>query len=158
VARDTRLQRHVALKIMQPETAGADSASGSKSGGAARLLREAQSAAALEHPNVVTIFEVGEIQGPGEEAGRPFIAMELVKGRTLRTLVGDARVPIAERLRWLTDIARALAAAHRAGLVHRDIKPENVMVRDDGVVKVLDFGLAKRSAGPSTSLSSSTEA
>jgi serine/threonine-protein kinase len=157
VARDTRLQRSIALKIMQPEAAGDASGKGA-SNGAARLLREAQSAAGLEHPNVVTIYEVGEIKGEGEEAGRPFIAMELVKGRPLRAFVGDERVPMKERVRWLADIGRALAAAHKAGLVHRDIKPENVMVRDDGVIKVLDFGLAKRAASTSNSASSSTEA
>ncbi len=157
LARDTRLQRSIALKIMQPEAEGEGSAQ-SASNGAARLLREAQSAAGLEHPNVVTIYEVGEIKGEGEEAGRPFIAMELVKGKALRAFVGDESVKMKERVRWLTDTARALAAAHRAGLIHRDIKPENVMVRDDGVVKVLDFGLAKRAASGAQSMSSSTEA
>ncbi len=157
LARDTRLQRSVALKILQPQVEG-EAGAQSGSNGAARLLREAQAAAALEHPNVVTIYEVGKIQGEGDEAGRPFIAMELVKGKALRAFVGDESVPIQERVRWLVDAARALGAAHRAGLVHRDIKPENVMVREDGVVKVLDFGLAKRAASGSTSQSSSTEA
>jgi serine/threonine protein kinase len=157
LARDTRLQRSIALKIMQPEAEGDASGQGA-SNGAARLLREAQSAAGLEHPNVVTIYEVGEIKGAGEEAGRPFIAMELVKGKALRAFVGDESVKMKERVRWLTDTARALAAAHRAGLIHRDIKPENVMIRDDGVVKVLDFGLAKRAASGTQSMSSSTEA
>ncbi len=156
VARDTRLQRMVALKIVHPAKEGSLASEGSA--GAARLLREAQSAAALEHPNVVTVYEVGEVRSDGEEAGRPFIAMELVKGRALRAFVGDASVPIGLRVRWLADIARALGAAHRAGLVHRDVKPENVMVRDDGVVKVLDFGVAKRAAVPSVSTSTSTEA
>jgi serine/threonine-protein kinase len=154
LARDTRLQRSVALKIMQPAPPGD---SDKASGGAARLLREAQAAAALEHPNVVTVYEVGELHEDGDRDGCPFIAMELVKGKSLRAFVGDAAVPIRERVRWLTDVARALGAAHRSNLVHRDIKPENVMIRDDGVVKVLDFGLAKRSAGPVTSVSS-TEA
>jgi serine/threonine protein kinase len=156
LARDTRLLRSVALKIVHPGDASHPSAQGSD--GAARLLREAQSAAALEHPNVVTIYEVGEVHTDGEERGRPYIAMELVKGRSLRTFVGDASVPLARRTSWLADIARALAAAHRAGLVHRDIKPENVMVRDDGVIKVLDFGVAKRAVTPSMSSTTSTEA
>ncbi len=158
VARDTRLNRNVALKIMHPE-ADAPSPSGGnerRSEGAARLLREAQSAAALDHPNVVTIYEVGEVTEDGEKC--PFIAMELVKGKTLRAYCGDPAIPVAQRLRWLADVARALGAAHKAGLVHRDIKPENVMIRDDGMVKVLDFGLAKRAARTGVSTTSSTEA
>ena len=156
LARDSRLQRSVALKIVHPDAAPSDTAD-SNSGGAARLIREARSAASLEQPNVVTIYEVGTIAGEGDDAGRPYIAMELVKGKPLRALIGDDTFPQAVRLRWLLDVARALAAAHALGLVHRDVKPENVMVRDDGVVKVLDFGLAKR-ASSKARLSSSTEA
>jgi serine/threonine-protein kinase len=156
LARDDRLNRDVALKIVHPSDA--DRAPGEGSGGAARLLREAQSAAALTHPNVVTIFEVGEILRPGETHRRPFIAMELVRGRSLRTFVGSTTVPMTTRIRWLADVGRALAAAHVAGLVHRDVKPENVMVREDGVIKVLDFGIAKRAAVPVLSSTSTTEA
>src|SRR6185369_3997077 len=76
------------------------------------------------------------------------IAMELVRGRTLREAIGDATVGVRERLRWLGDVARALGAAHRAGLVHRDVKPDNVTVRDDGVVKILDFGIARGASAP----------
>jgi serine/threonine protein kinase len=154
LARDTRLQRSVALKIVH----SADAGSASGTDGAARLRREAQSAAALAHPNVETIYEVGQVRSAAEERGRPFIAMELVKGRSLRAFVGDPSVAIGTRVRWLTDVARALSAAHAAGLVHRDIKPENVMVREDGVVKVLDFGIARRAPAPSVSSTSSTEA
>jgi serine/threonine-protein kinase len=158
LARDTRLNRSVALKIVQPDPNASEGSGQSDSGGAARLLREAQSAAALQHPNVVVIYEVGTIKDGGEDSGRPFIAMELVKGKALRAFVGDAAVPLDTRLKWLADVARALSAAHDAGLVHRDIKPENVMVSDTGVVKVLDFGLAKRAAMPAASSTSSTEA
>ena len=158
VARDTRLNRQVALKILHPASDAAGPSDGSERTieGAARLLREAQSAAALEHPNVVTIYAVGQVGADGEKC--PFIAMELIKGRTLRSYCGDSSIPVAMRLRWLVDVARALGAAHKAGLVHRDIKPENVMVREDGVVKVLDFGLAKRTARTGVSTTSSTEA
>jgi serine/threonine-protein kinase len=145
-ARDTRLQRDVALKILravESETTGPLAAE--------RILREARAAAALEHPNVIGIYDVGEMVLPGETEGTAYIAMELIKGRSLRTLVGDVSVPMTERVRWLSDAARALGAAHKAGLVHRDVKPENVMLRDDGVVKVLDFGVAKR-APPSASI------
>src|SRR5437870_5266222 len=96
VARDTRLQRSVALKIMHPEPSKASGPD--QSNGAERLLREAQAAAALQHANVVTIYEVGEIHGEGEVAGRPFIAMELVKGKALRAFIGDETIPIPTRI------------------------------------------------------------
>lgn len=135
---DTNLNRRVALKVVRPE---APSAGGNLRGDAkARLLAEARATAALGHPNAVAVFDVGEHEGA------PFIAMEFVKGKTLRAFIGDPAIPPARRIRWLTEVARALAAAHRAGLVHRDVKPENVMVRDDGAVKVLDFGIARRVA------------
>ncbi len=141
-AHDTRLGRRVALKVISdgprdgPAHADAN----------ARLLREARAAAALDHPNAVSIFDVGELDGA------PYIAMELVSGRTLREAVGESSsstpsTPVETRAAWLSDVARALSAAHRSGLVHRDIKPENVMVRDDGVIKVLDFGIARRVSG-----------
>jgi serine/threonine protein kinase len=145
-AKDTRLQRNVALKILRPPgevSEGRAASSGSfgsasYSDGPARLLREARAAAALDHPNAVSIFDVGEV------LGTPYIAMELIEGRSLRSYVGDTSVPRERRIRWLVDIAHALAAAHNRGLVHRDVKPENVMIRTDGVVKVLDFGIARR--------------
>jgi serine/threonine protein kinase len=136
-AHDARLGRRVALKVISD---------GQRDGQAdadanARLLREARAAAALDHPNAVSIFDVGVYEGT------PFIVMELVSGRTLRGAVGDASVPAATCIAELAAVARALAVAHRRGLVHRDIKPENVMVREDGVVKVLDFGIARRQGG-----------
>jgi len=132
-AHDTRLGRRVALKVISDGLASADAD--------ARLVREARAAAALDHPNAVAIFDVGEV------AGAPYIVMEFVEGRTLRGEIGDAEVPLSKKIAWLADVARALAAAHRRGLVHRDVKPENVMVRSDGVVKVLDFGIARRAGG-----------
>ena len=135
-ARDTVLRRNVALKVLRSEGTLAPSA-GPDTAGAARILREARAAARIAHPNAISIYDVGEIDGV------PFFAMELVVGKTLRALIRDDHVAIAQRLRWLVDVARALAAAHRLGLVHRDVKPENIMVSEDGVSKVLDFGIAR---------------
>lgn len=136
-ALDTRLNRRVAVKVLIPDAASNPSQFRDAT---QRMLREARAAAAFSHPNAVAVYDVGEHQGS------PFIAMELVSGRSLRTFVGDQSVPVQTKISWLIDVARALAAAHRAGLVHRDIKPDNVMIREDGAVKVLDFGIARLSA------------
>ncbi|MCC7540951.1 MAG: protein kinase [Deltaproteobacteria bacterium] len=145
---DTVVQRPVALKVLRlPVAAAGDSApSPADSTGRAleRLLREARAAAALSHPNVVAVYDIGSHDGVH------FLALELVEGKTLRTLAADPAISLEMRLSWLLDLARTLAAAHAAGLVHRDIKPENVMVRPDGTLKVLDFGLARAEPGPST--------
>jgi serine/threonine-protein kinase len=134
-ARDPRLRRSVALKVVRSR-AGASAAA--RADAAARLIREARAAAALNHPNAVAIYDVGAHEG------QAFVAMELVEGQSLRGFIGDASVAVLTRLRWIRDVARALSAAHARGLVHRDVKPANVMVRSDGVVKVLDFGIARR--------------
>jgi tetratricopeptide (TPR) repeat protein len=126
---DTRLNRPVAVKLMR-HAAGAPAA-------IQRFLREARAASALNHPNIVTIHEVGDTP-----AGDLFIVQELIHGRTLRSLV-ETSPPIATTIEIGRQVARALAAAHAAGIVHRDVKPENIMVRADGYVKVLDFGLAR---------------
>ncbi|HEX8793568.1 MAG TPA: protein kinase [Polyangiaceae bacterium] len=139
-AYDATLRRRVAIKLLRPELLKDESGAPAN---VDRILREARMAASLDHHNVVSIFDVGEHEGT------PFIVMELVKGRPLRALVGKNDVAPLERLGWLTDAARALAAAHKAGLVHRDVKPENILVRDDGVVKMLDFGIARLDRTPS---------
>jgi len=128
---DTRLQRRVALKVLRAAPTTLDQ-------GVADVLREARAAAAIAHPNATAVFDAGEFEGLS------FIAMEYVPGTSLRRLIGAPEVALATRLRWLVDIAGALAAAHQVGVIHRDIKPENVMIRDDGLVKVLDFGVAGR--------------
>jgi predicted ATPase len=130
-ARDTRLMRPVAIKFLKADAMKADPSV------ARRFLREARAASALNHPNIVTIHEIGETEG-----GDPYIVLELIEGRTLRSLVEASPDPLAVA-EVGCQVARALAAAHEAGITHRDIKPENVMVRDDGLVKVLDFGLAR---------------
>jgi tRNA A-37 threonylcarbamoyl transferase component Bud32 len=126
---DEKLRRKVALKVLHPDLAVPDAA--------ARLVREARAAAAFAHPNTISIYDLGEIDGT------VFLVMELIEGAPLRAFIGDTSLPVTKRLRWLVDIARGLGAAHKAGLVHRDVKPANVMISDEGVVKVLDFGLAK---------------
>ena len=103
----------------------------------AQLFREARAAAALTHPNAVAIFDLGEVDGTF------FLVMELVRGTPLRAFVGDPQVPIEVKLGWLASIARALSAAHLAGIIHRDVKPGNIMITSEGTAKVLDFGLAK---------------
>ena len=146
LAVDERLHRKVALKIMARVEGVAESKES-----AARLLREARAAASLTHPNVVSVFDVGESEG------RVYLAMEYVVGKTLRDLQNERDGLWQRRLRWLVDAARALGAAHRSGLVHRDIKPENVMVRDDGLVKVLDFGIARRTGASGVDPTAKTE-
>jgi eukaryotic-like serine/threonine-protein kinase len=131
---DTRLHRPVALKVLRSDKEPNDATT---AGGVQRLLREARAAAAFNHANSVSIYELGEAEGI------PYIAMEYVVGSGLRAFVGDRTVGLDVKLGWLVDVARALWAAHKAGLVHRDVKPGNIMVSEEGVVKVLDFGLAK---------------
>jgi eukaryotic-like serine/threonine-protein kinase len=132
-ALDPRLGRRVAIKVLLAEGTSEDA----RKSAAARMVREARAAAAFNHPNVVAVYDVGDFDG------NPFIAMELVTGSTMREAFADPAVTLAHKLAWLLDIARGLAAAHRAGLVHRDVKPDNVMVTSDGVAKILDFGIAR---------------
>jgi predicted ATPase len=129
-ARQHALDRLVALKFLPGECA-------SDLDWLARFRREALTASALNHPNICTIYD------SGEAAGRPFLSIELVEGRTLEELIRQ-RPAVEEPARLLRQAAQALAAAHAVGIVHRDVKPANLMVRDDGIVKVLDFGLARR--------------
>lgn len=139
---DTKLRRKVALKVLRMDERRPDGdrrADGeTHPDGVARLFREARAAAALTHPNTVAIHDLGE-----SDTGLFYIVMELVNGQPLLAYVGDERVSLARRLKWLTEIARALATAHKAGVIHRDVKPSNVMISDEDVAKVLDFGLAK---------------
>ncbi|MEO8577220.1 MAG: protein kinase [Gemmatimonadales bacterium] len=130
-ARDPLLERELVLKVLSQRTQF-------QADGLERFVREARAASALNHPNIVTIYAIGEADGCH------FIAMELVKGRTLRQLGHDG-APAKVVAQVGSQAAKALAVAHEAGIVHRDIKPENIMVRDDGYVKVLDFGIAQLS-------------
>jgi Tol biopolymer transport system component len=132
-ARDTRLNREVAIKVLPAEVA-------SDASRLKRFEKEARAASALNHPNIVTIYEIGS------QDGISWIAMERVDGKTLRELLFAAAIPIKKLLAIGAQIADGLARAHEAGIVHRDLKPENVMVTKDGLVKILDFGLAKQTA------------
>ena len=118
-ARDTRLQREVAVKVL-PEDLSSDAERRS------RFEREARSASALNHPNIATVYDIGE------DDGTHYIVMELVEGKTLRKLMGEGALSTPAILPLATQIAEGLAKAHAAGIVHRDLKPENVMVTDDG--------------------------
>ncbi len=129
-ARDTRLGREVAIKVLPSELS-------SDRERLSRFEQEARSASALNHPNIVTVHDVGKTDSTF------YIAMELVEGKTLRELVAAEPLPIRKVLAVAPQIAEGLARAHAAGIVHRDLKPENVMVSKDGFVKILDFGLAK---------------
>ncbi|HEV3410082.1 MAG TPA: serine/threonine-protein kinase, partial [Chthoniobacterales bacterium] len=130
LAHDTMLERKVALKILPRQfTRDRDRLR--------RFEQEARAASALNHPNIITIYEIGDVEGTR------FMATEYVEGETLREVIGGPRRDISEILEIGCQAAGALAAAHGAGIVHRDIKPANIMLRADGYVKVLDFGLAK---------------
>ncbi len=130
LAQDTKLGRRVALKVLPAGVASDERRT-------QRFVQEAQAASALNHPNIITIHEIEEIDST------LYIATEFIEGETLRQRAARARLTIPESLDVAIQIASALSAAHEAGIVHRDIKPENVMLRRDGIVKVLDFGLAK---------------
>jgi TolB-like protein/sugar lactone lactonase YvrE len=137
LAYDERLGRKVGLKLL-PRALVTDEAQ------LARLKLEARTASALNHPNIVTVHDIGQV------AGTHYMAIEFIEGLTLRERIAHGAVPPDEALEIVTQIAGALCVAHRAGIVHRDIKPENIMIRPDGYVKVLDFGIAKSTLGDVT--------
>ena len=137
LAEDVRLGRRVAVKLLPDAVAARPAA-------IERFRQEARTASALNHPNIVTIHEIGE------DHGRHYIVTEYVQGQTVRDLLAKGALPFPQSLDIATQTAGALDAAHTAGIVHRDIKPENLMVRPDGLVKVLDFGLAKLLTPPAT--------
>jgi len=129
-ASDTKLRRDVAIKIL-PESFVKDASA------IERFMREAYAASALNHPNILTIFDIGE------HDGTHFIATEFVEGETLRQKMQNEKLRLSGILDIAIQTAEALTAAHEAGIIHRDVKPENIMIRRDGYVKVLDFGIAK---------------
>ncbi len=144
LAEDTDLERRVALKVLPHDLSQNEERM-------RRFIQEAKTASALNHPNILTVYEIGQVEGTR------FIATELVNGETLREKSKGEDLSLPEKLEIAVQIAAALNAAHEAGIVHRDIKPENVMIRPDGIVKVLDFGLAKL-AEPSGEFTADAEA
>src|SRR5437870_9373280 len=144
LAEDTELHRKVALKVLPSEVAAHPDRM-------RRFKQEATAAAALNHPNIAHIYEIGESDGTH------FIAMEFVDGVTLRELIHGKQTDLAKLLRYLQHAAEGLAKAHAAGIVHRDLKPDNIMITRDGHTKVLDFGLAKLIEPQQTSGTSGSE-
>lgn len=135
LARDTRLNRQVALKVLPTELTA-------RKERLQRFEQEAQAAAVLNHPNIAHMYEIGEREGVN------FIAMEYVEGVTLREKIHRKQTELRKLLRYLQQVAEGLAKAHAAGIVHRDLKPDNVMTTRDGYAKILDFGLAKLMEAP----------
>src|SRR5574341_1961415 len=148
LAHDTRLGRKVALKLLPPEfTDHKDRLR--------RFEQEARAASALNHPNIITIYEIGKAD---TEAGNlHFIATEFIEGETLRRRMNAREFDLGEALEIAVQCGNALQAAHNAGIVHRDIKPENIMLRPDGYIKILDFGLAKLTEQTTTDLEAPTK-
>ncbi len=133
LAQDTQLDRTVALKIL-PENVAADQTR------LQRFVQEAKAASALNHPNILTVYEIGKTDSTH------FIATEYIEGETLRHHLSSTGLRLNQMLDICIQVTKALATAHQAGIIHRDMKPENIMIRQDGIVKVLDFGLAKLTA------------
>lgn len=143
LAQDTELDRKVALKILPADLAA-------NRDRMRRFVQEAKAAAALNHPNVAHIYEIGE------HDGLHFIAMEYVEGKTLREKIHHERTELKKLIRYLQQVASGLAKAHAAGIVHRDLKPDNIMIARDGYAKILDFGLAKLIEAPAAAFGSET--
>jgi len=150
---DTRLSRPVALKVLPPDRISDPERN-------RRFVKEARAASALNHPNIVTIHDIDQVDGVD------FIAMEYVAGKSLDELIPRSGMRLSQAHKIAIQVAEGLSRAHTAGIIHRDLKPSNIMVTDDGLVKILDFGLAKltewqspsaQEAGQTASLSAETE-
>src|SRR5262245_61617522 len=127
---DTHLDRPVAIKVLRPETMAAPERK-------RHFVQEAKAASAINHPNILTIYDISH------KESLDFIVMEFIEGKTLDRLIGRNGIPLNNALKYAVQIADALCATHFSGIIHRDLKPSNIMVTERGLVKVLDFGLAK---------------
>src|SRR5262252_8379290 len=134
-ARDPRLGRDIAIKVLPPAFSRDDNR-------LKRFEQEARAAAALNHPNILAVFDVGT------DGGSAYIVSELLEGGTLRERLHDGAFPVRRALEYSVQVAHGLAAAHEKGIVHRDLKPENIFITTDGRVKILDFGLPKLVEAP----------
>jgi eukaryotic-like serine/threonine-protein kinase len=143
-ARATRLDRTVAIKVLRPDAV-------SNTERRKRFVQEAKSASALNHTNIITVYDIGT------DGGADYIAMEYVAGQSLDRLIDRRSLPVRHALRYAIPVAEALAAAHESGIIHRDVKPGNVMVTEKGQVKLVDFGLAKLTEGTVADMDASTE-
>jgi serine/threonine protein kinase len=142
-AEDTKLKRTVALKFLSPQALGTEEDK-------TRFINEAQSAAALNHPNICTVHEIDEYEG------QPFIAMECIEGESLKDNIESGPLPFDDAVRIAVEISEGLHEAHSKGIVHRDVKSANIMLTAAGRVKVMDFGLAKSSGRPQLTQSGTT--
>jgi serine/threonine protein kinase len=133
IAKDSKLDRNVAIKVLREELATDPERF-------RRFELEARAASALGHPNIITVYDIGE------HNARPFIAMEHLEGQTLREILAEGALLNKELLDYATQVAEGIAEAHTVGIVHRNLKPENLLVADDDLVKILDFGLAQLTA------------
>ncbi|UCG53326.1 MAG: protein kinase [Candidatus Latescibacterota bacterium] len=128
-AEDATLERTVALKVIRTQNLSDQAKK--------RFLREARASSRINHPNIVTVYAAGE------EGGRPYLAMEFIEGRTLKDIIDEGPIPWEQAVRWAVDILDALGRLHEDGIIHRDLKPENIMVTGEGIVKLMDFGIAR---------------
>ncbi|UCH83394.1 MAG: protein kinase [Candidatus Latescibacterota bacterium] len=128
-AEDPTLERAVALKVIRAQSMSTQAKE--------RFLREARACSRINHPNIVTVYAAGE------EDGRPYLAMEFVEGRTLKDIIDEGSIAWDQAVRWMIDILDALGRLHQDGIIHRDLKPENIMVTHEGVIKLMDFGIAR---------------
>jgi serine/threonine protein kinase/Tol biopolymer transport system component len=152
-ARDTRLGRDVALKVIREDSAGDPHR-------ASRFEQEARAASSLNHPNIVVVYEIGDALLPGQTRPVRYLAMELLDGEPVSALLQGQPLPLRRALDWASQLADGLARAHESGIVHRDLKPSNILVTSDGRVKILDFGVAKLrepSAGGTEALTAAPE-
>ncbi len=141
-AHDATLDREVAIKVIRPEALGKNAAE--------RFIREAKACSRISHPNIVTVYAAGE------DGGTPYLAMELLHGENMRSVVERGPVPWKEAVEWTAGILDALARLHAEGIVHRDLKPENIIVTDGGTAKLMDFGIARMSAGGTLTVDGAT--